>query len=47
MILTNPDSPVSLAETVIARTPTTITFTWNDGTANGGAPVLDYRVTYD
>lgn len=47
IILTIPDSPINLAETISARTPTTITFTWTDGAANGGASVLDYRVTYD
>jgi hypothetical protein len=46
-ILTNPDSPVNLAENVAARTATTITFSWEDGQANGGSEVLDYRITYD
>jgi hypothetical protein len=47
VILTYPDAPVNVAETVSARSPTTISFTWSDGTANGGALVEDYRITYD
>ena len=47
LILTNPDSPINLAENVAARTSTTITFSWEDGIANGGSDVLDYRITYD
>jgi hypothetical protein len=47
IILTNPDAPINLAETISARTPTTITFSWENGAADGGAPVLDYLLTYD
>ena len=47
VILTYPDAPINVAETVEARTASTITFTWSEGAANGGAPVEDYRVTYD
>jgi hypothetical protein len=46
-ILTHPDVPISLAETVIARTSTTISFTWSNGVADGGAAVEDYRIFYD
>ena len=42
VILTNPDAPVNLVETVAARTASTITFTWTPGTNNGGANVIDY-----
>jgi hypothetical protein len=47
IILTYPDAPISLAETIASRTPTTISFTWSLGAANGGASVEDYRITYD
>lgn len=47
VILTYPDAPVSVAETISDRTPTTITFTWSDGSSDGGAAVSDYRITYD
>jgi hypothetical protein len=47
IILTVPDAPVSLAETVSARTASSITFTWSEGAADGGADLLDYRISYD
>jgi hypothetical protein len=47
IILTVPDSPVSLVETVSERTDNSITFTWSEGVIDGGASVLDYRITYD
>jgi hypothetical protein len=47
IILTYPDAPVNLAETVSARTDNSITFTWSAGAADGGASILDYRINYD
>lgn len=47
IILTIPNAPVSLVETISARTDNSITFTWNAGSADGGAPILDYRINYD
>jgi hypothetical protein len=47
IILTIPDAPVSLTETVSARTENTITFSWNDGAQEGGAPILDYRINLE
>jgi hypothetical protein len=47
IILTYPDAPISVAETVASRTPTTISITWSLGSSNGGASVEDYRITYD
>jgi hypothetical protein len=47
IILTNPDAPINVVEIISSRTPTTITIEWEDGAADGGAPVEDYRVTYD
>lgn len=46
IILTVPNAPKDLSETTSARSENSITFTWNAGTANGGAPVLDYRISY-
>jgi len=46
-ILTYPDAPVSLTETISVRTSSSIALTWSEGAANGGATVEDYRVTYD
>jgi hypothetical protein len=47
IILTNPDAPVTLVETVASRAATAITFSWTKGAANGGATVLDYRISSD
>lgn len=47
VIITYPDSPLQLEEVVELRTPSTITFKWLEGFANGGTPVIDYRVNYD
>ena len=46
VILTNPDAPTSLSEVVSARAATSITISWFAGANAGGAPVLDYRVSY-
>ncbi len=45
-ILTAPDRPVNLAEFYASRSATTLGLVWTAGAANGGAPVLDYRITY-
>jgi len=47
VIITNPDAPVDLVETVEARTPDSITFSWTNGAANGGSLITSYRVSYD
>jgi hypothetical protein len=47
IILTIPDAPVNLAEIVLARSADSISFTWSPGPANGGADVLDYRISFD
>ena len=46
-ILTNPDAPLNLKETVASRSASSITFSWELGVANGGAPVLDYVISFD
>jgi hypothetical protein len=47
IIYTYADAPLDLAETVAARTSSSITFTWSEGADNGGSSVIDYRVSYD
>lgn len=44
VIITNPDSPLSLAENVATRGPTQIGITWSQGASNGGTSVIDYQV---
>lgn len=46
-ILTIPDAPVSLTETVSQRSATSITFSWLAGATTGGDPILDYRINTD
>ena len=47
VILTYPDSPSGLTETIASRTATSITFSWTAPTFVGGTPVIDYTVFYD
>lgn len=47
VILTKPDAPVSIMETESERSITSITFSWSDGLSDGGAPIIDYRISYD
>jgi hypothetical protein len=47
VILTNPDKPINLANDPSQTTGTQISLTWAEGIANGGAPVLDYKVWSD
>lgn len=47
IILTNPDAPVNLAEDYSTKTEESIGLNWVDGTNNGGANILDYRVSFD
>jgi hypothetical protein len=44
-IITAPSPPVSLAENTSKRDPTTLGLIWNEGTANGGAIVTEYRIS--
>jgi hypothetical protein len=41
-IITNPDSPVNLANDPDNTTGTQIRFSWEEGAANGGSDVIDY-----
>lgn len=45
IILTYPDAPVSLANDESLTTAFLIGLTWSEGSANGGTPVIDYRVS--
>ena len=45
IITTNPDDPTSLAEDATKRTATSLGLTWTQGASNGGAVVIDYRVS--
>ena len=45
--LTEPDPPRNLQEVEAERTTTSISFSWSDGAENGGAPILDYRISFD
>jgi hypothetical protein len=47
IIVTVPDAPVSLQNDLLITTAYKIGFTWQDGPSKGGAPILDYRVSYD
>lgn len=39
IIITFPDAPVDLVETVASRTASSITFTWSDGLKDGGSSI--------
>ena len=47
IFLTNPDAPTSLANNAAITAATQIGLTWSAGAANGGAPVIDFRLTFD
>ena len=42
-----PDAPIQLLRNDILSTREVVSFTWEQGTGNGGSPVIDYRVSYD
>ena len=39
-----PDSPINLSENTSLRNATTLAIIWNDGSNNGGLPIIDYRI---
>lgn len=47
IILTKPDAPINIAEIVLSRSITSISFDWENGPSDGGAPVIDYRINFD
>lgn len=46
VILTYPDSPLNLANDDSVTNENQIGLTWQEGLANGGSPVIDYRISY-
>jgi hypothetical protein len=46
IILTNPDAPLNLANDPAITTANQIAITWNEGTNDGGSPVVDYTISY-
>lgn len=47
IILTTPDKPLSLENALLVTNAIQIGLSWTEGTLNGGATVLDYRIYYD
>lgn len=47
IILVVPDAPLDLEEVYSNRGATSLGLNWQEGLANGGAPVLDYQVSID
>ena len=46
-VITNPDAPVNFSEDQTLRAATSLGLQWEEGTANGGTPVIDYEISYD
>ena len=46
-IITYPDAPKNLANVALVTSAYQIGLTWAAGDANGGSPVLDYKIVYD
>jgi len=44
--LTRPDPPLALSEVPSITLANQIGLTWNEGSDNGGSPVIDYVVSY-
>ena len=44
--MTNPDTPLNLMEYYPARTARSLGLQFDPGYSNGGADILDYRITY-
>jgi hypothetical protein len=42
-----PDAPVNLVNDAAVTSASVIGITWAEGSANNGAPVIDYRIWYD
>jgi hypothetical protein len=42
-----PDAPVNLLNNPSITSSFVIGFSWEDGSSDGGSPVLDYKITYD
>lgn len=44
-IITTPDAPVNLVEQTEYRTKSVLSIAWEEGSANGGTTIIDYRVS--
>ncbi len=42
-----PDAPIMLKRNNDLSSRTVLSFTWNEGSSNGGTAVIDYRVSFD
>lgn len=45
IIITTPDAPINLAEDYSQRTKSSLGITWEEAPFNGGAVIIDYRVS--
>jgi hypothetical protein len=45
IITTTPDAPINLVENTAQRTKSTLGLTWSEGAFNGGATIIDYRIS--
>lgn len=45
--MTEPDAPVNLNNVAETTSGTQIGLVWEEGAANGGSPVIDYRLYFD
>jgi hypothetical protein len=42
-----PDAPTNLQNNPAITSKSVISFTWSEGSNNGGSDVIDYRISYD
>jgi hypothetical protein len=42
-----PQAPVGLTQNMALTNNQTISFSWSDGTFNGGVPIIDYLIQWD
>jgi len=47
IMLTSPDAPINLANVPEITTGSQIGLVWEDGAIDGGADVIDYKITWD
>ena len=47
VILTIPDAPTSIVESMALKSGKTISLSWSDGSKDGGSPVIDYQISYN
>lgn len=42
-----PDPPTAIEDDTLVTSATVIGLKWQDGTSNGGTPIIDYTIMYD